>query len=359
MLKLRAALDALTLANDGVDGKKIYLYGEGWNFGEVANNARGVNATQAQHGRHRHRHLQRPPARRRARRRPASAASQEQGFLTGLYYDPNATNQGSAGDQHGKLLPARRLDPRRAGGQPRRLPVRGPQRATGDRQRRSTTTASPRATPPIRRRSSTTSRRTTTRRCSTPSRSRPPGATRHGRPRADAEPGHEPRRASARASPSSTRASSCCAPSRSTATATTRATGSTSSTSPTARTTGASGLPPAPDNQSQLADPGAAAGQPGAEGRPAADPARAYAHFLETLAIRKSSPLFRLRTAADVQSRLRFYNTGPNQIPGVIVMSLAGQRRQRGPLPQAGGGGLQRHEPDAELQRLRARGGCR
>ena len=24
----------------------IYLYGEGWNFGEVANNARGVNATQ-------------------------------------------------------------------------------------------------------------------------------------------------------------------------------------------------------------------------------------------------------------------------------------------------------------------------
>lgn len=25
----------------------IYLYGEGWNFGEVANNALGVNATQA------------------------------------------------------------------------------------------------------------------------------------------------------------------------------------------------------------------------------------------------------------------------------------------------------------------------
>ncbi len=46
MLKVRAALDALTLAKDGVDGKAIYLYGEGWNFGEVANNARGVNATQ-------------------------------------------------------------------------------------------------------------------------------------------------------------------------------------------------------------------------------------------------------------------------------------------------------------------------
>ena len=32
--------------NDGVDGTAIYVYGEGWNFGEVANNARGVNATQ-------------------------------------------------------------------------------------------------------------------------------------------------------------------------------------------------------------------------------------------------------------------------------------------------------------------------
>ncbi|MFN2167238.1 MAG: pullulanase-type alpha-1,6-glucosidase, partial [Anaerolineae bacterium] len=47
MLKVREALDELTLAKDGVDGKAIYLYGEGWNFGEVADNARGVNATQA------------------------------------------------------------------------------------------------------------------------------------------------------------------------------------------------------------------------------------------------------------------------------------------------------------------------
>jgi pullulanase/glycogen debranching enzyme len=47
LLDVRAALDALTLAKDGVDGKKIYLYGEGWNFGEVANDARFVQATQA------------------------------------------------------------------------------------------------------------------------------------------------------------------------------------------------------------------------------------------------------------------------------------------------------------------------
>ncbi|THF83941.1 pullulanase-type alpha-1,6-glucosidase [Deinococcus sp. KSM4-11] len=43
---VRRALDALTLQRDGVDGKAIYLYGEGWDFGEVQGNKRGVNATQ-------------------------------------------------------------------------------------------------------------------------------------------------------------------------------------------------------------------------------------------------------------------------------------------------------------------------
>ena len=46
MQAVRAALDALTLENDGVDGKSIYIYGEGWDFGEVAGNGRGRNATQ-------------------------------------------------------------------------------------------------------------------------------------------------------------------------------------------------------------------------------------------------------------------------------------------------------------------------
>jgi pullulanase-type alpha-1,6-glucosidase len=50
MLAIRGALDELTLKKDGVDGKKIYLYGEGWNFGEVANNARFEQATQGQLG---------------------------------------------------------------------------------------------------------------------------------------------------------------------------------------------------------------------------------------------------------------------------------------------------------------------
>ncbi|MEJ1196425.1 MULTISPECIES: pullulanase-type alpha-1,6-glucosidase [unclassified Streptomyces] len=46
ILAVRKALDALTLKKDGVDGKKIILYGEGWNFGEVADDARFTQATQ-------------------------------------------------------------------------------------------------------------------------------------------------------------------------------------------------------------------------------------------------------------------------------------------------------------------------
>ncbi len=49
---------------------------------------------------------------------------------------------------------------------------------------------------------------------------------------------------------------------------------------------------------------------------------KAYIHFLEVLAIRRSTPLFRLRTGDDVKQKVRFYNTGPNQIPGLIVMSV-------------------------------------
>ncbi|MGL5858915.1 MAG: pullulanase-type alpha-1,6-glucosidase [Angustibacter sp.] len=50
MLAVRSALDRLTLAGDGVDGRGVYLYGEGWNFGEVADNARFYQARQGQLG---------------------------------------------------------------------------------------------------------------------------------------------------------------------------------------------------------------------------------------------------------------------------------------------------------------------
>ncbi|MGZ8832617.1 MAG: pullulanase-type alpha-1,6-glucosidase [Thermoanaerobaculia bacterium] len=103
MTKLRAALDALTVRNDGVDGKKIYLYGEAWNFGEVADNARGQNAIQKNMagtgiGSFNDR------IRDGARGGGPFSGVQEQGFLTGLYFDPNATNQGTPAEQKAKLL---------------------------------------------------------------------------------------------------------------------------------------------------------------------------------------------------------------------------------------------------------------
>jgi pullulanase len=52
-------------------------------------------------------------------------------------------------------------------------------------------------------------------------------------------------------------------------------------------------------------------------------------NFLDLLAIRKDSTLFRLRTAQDVSERLRFHNTGPEQVPGVIAMSIDGQNPSR------------------------------
>ena len=46
MVDIRNALNALTPLKDGVDGSKIYMYGEGFQIAEAANNAIGPNASQ-------------------------------------------------------------------------------------------------------------------------------------------------------------------------------------------------------------------------------------------------------------------------------------------------------------------------
>ncbi|ALK98301.1 pullulanase PulA [Massilia sp. WF1] len=46
--------------------------------------------------------------------------------------------------------------------------------------------------------------------------------------------------------------------------------------------------------------------------------------FEDLLAIRKDTSLFRLRTAQDVIDRLKFHNVGPSQVPGAIVMEIDG-----------------------------------
>jgi pullulanase/glycogen debranching enzyme len=57
----------------------------------------------------------------------------------------------------------------------------------------------------------------------------------------------------------------------------------------------------------------------------ATDIAKMSAHVQSMLKLRKESPLFRLRTAAEVYKRVDFTNAGPNQLEGVIVMTLSDQ----------------------------------
>jgi len=85
-----------------------------------------------------------------------------------------------------------------------------------------------------------------------------------------------------------------------------------------------SGLPPAADNRSswpwmkpRLADPGI---------KPAPQHIRwTRDAFLDLLRIRSGTTLLRLRTAEDVRQRLRFFNVGPAQVPTVIVGHLDGR----------------------------------
>lgn len=105
LLDVRAALDRLTLARDGVDGKKVYLYGEGWNFGEVADDARFEQATQLNMGgtgigtfNDRLRDSVRGGS-------PFDDNPGKQGFGTGLLTDPNNSGaNGSPAQQRAALL---------------------------------------------------------------------------------------------------------------------------------------------------------------------------------------------------------------------------------------------------------------
>jgi pullulanase-type alpha-1,6-glucosidase len=105
ILAVRKALDALTTAKDGVDGKKIILYGEGWNFGEVADDARFVQATQknmAGTGIATFSDRARDAVRGGG---PFDSDPGVQGFASGLYTDPNSsTSNGTSAEQKARLL---------------------------------------------------------------------------------------------------------------------------------------------------------------------------------------------------------------------------------------------------------------
>ncbi|RTE50681.1 pullulanase-type alpha-1,6-glucosidase [Actinobaculum sp. 352] len=95
MQKIRAALDELTLAEDGVDGKSMYLYGEGWAFGTTADGSRFEPSIQGRLG-------GTGIGTFNDRLRDAVHGAQSdgkndtQGFGNGLYTDPNGIAGGDA-----------------------------------------------------------------------------------------------------------------------------------------------------------------------------------------------------------------------------------------------------------------------
>ncbi|MFF0742677.1 pullulanase-type alpha-1,6-glucosidase [Streptomyces sp. NPDC004111] len=105
ILAVRKALDALTLAKDGVDGKAVILYGEGWNFGEIADDARFEQATQknmAGTG------IATFSDRARDAVRGGGPFDEDpgvQGFGSGLFTEPNASRaNGTPDEQRARLL---------------------------------------------------------------------------------------------------------------------------------------------------------------------------------------------------------------------------------------------------------------
>jgi pullulanase-type alpha-1,6-glucosidase len=105
MVELRRRLDALSPGRDGVDGRRVYLYGEGWNFGEVANNARFVQASQlnlAGTGIGSFSDRLRDAVRGGG---PFDSDPRIQGFASGLYTDPNdSPANGTPAEQKARLL---------------------------------------------------------------------------------------------------------------------------------------------------------------------------------------------------------------------------------------------------------------
>ncbi|MCT2590090.1 pullulanase-type alpha-1,6-glucosidase [Streptomyces sp. N2-109] len=105
ILAVRAALDRLTPAKDGVDGRNVIMYGEGWDFGEVAGDARFVQATQpnmAGTGVATFSDRARDAVRGGG---PFDEDPGVQGFGSGLYTDPNGSEaNGTRQEQRARLL---------------------------------------------------------------------------------------------------------------------------------------------------------------------------------------------------------------------------------------------------------------
>ncbi|WP_405009455.1 pullulanase-type alpha-1,6-glucosidase [Kitasatospora sp. NBC_01539] len=105
VLDVKDSLSGLTLRRDGIDGKATTLYGEGWNYGVVADDARFVQATQANMagtGIGTFNDRLRDGVRGGG---PSDTDPREQGFATGQFTDPNgAPLNGTPQQQKADLL---------------------------------------------------------------------------------------------------------------------------------------------------------------------------------------------------------------------------------------------------------------
>jgi len=314
MEEARDALQALTVETDGVDGSAIYLYGEGWDFGEVQGGKRGVNATQSNMagtgiGCFNDR------IRDAVRGGSAFSDRREQGFATGLFTDPSGYNR-AGNEEKGRLLNS--MDRIRVGlaGNLREYPFvdRNGQRTTGGRFESVGFAADPQEV------INYVSAHDNETFFDKIQYSAPRAATVDDRVRMQMmglsivsmsqgvpffHAGSEILRSKSMEADSY------------------NAGDWFNKLDWTYQSNNfAVGLPSAEKNRDRWNIIGPILAREGI--RPAEEDIRkTLAHFKEMVTVRSSSPLFRLRTAEDVMARVKFHNTGAGQIPGLIVMSIS------------------------------------
>lgn len=101
MVAVREAVNGLTLETDGVDGKSIYIYGEGWTLPD--DSQIGVAATQPNIG-GTGIGVFNDRLRDAVRGGNPFGGRADQGFITDLYFNPNGTTPGSEAEQLERLL---------------------------------------------------------------------------------------------------------------------------------------------------------------------------------------------------------------------------------------------------------------
>jgi pullulanase-type alpha-1,6-glucosidase len=320
----RDALHALTPERDGVDGSAIYLYGEGWDFGEVGQGKRGVNATQ---GNMAGTGIGTFNDRLRDAARGGSPFNdrREQGFATGLFTAPGGFNQGGAAERN-RLL--EQMDKIRAG-------------LAGNLRGYSFVARSGASTPGSAQGAYTLDPQETINYVSAHDNETlfdkiafAAPASLSAAERARMQTMALSLVALGQGVPFFHAGSEILRSKSFDADSYNSGDWFNAIDFTYARNNFGAGLPPAGKNRDRYPIIRTILGR--ADIAPGGDEILASAdRFRMLLSVRRASPLFRLRTAADVAARLGFLNTGPMQIPGLIVMTLADEGEGRADLDPA------------------------